>query len=85
MNLVLEFFRSSDINRTSIKNVNFMFSFKVFKKKGVTNDRGVEFTPNFVKEFYKNCEWLESFDGDFIGDPKDADERRDRMLSEMYA
>lgn len=55
--------------------------YKVFKKKeDGTNDRGVEFTSKFLKEFYKNCDWSESFEGDFTGDPKDADERRDEML-----
>lgn len=54
--------------------------YKVFKKKKISNDRGVEFTSKFLKEFYKNCEWSESFKGDFIGDPEDADERRDEML-----
>lgn len=57
--------------------------YKVFKKKGATNDRGVEFTTDFIKDFYRNCEWSESFNGTFIGDPKDADERRDRMLAEI--
>lgn len=63
----------------------FVDPFKVFKEKGATNDRGVEFTPIFLKEFYQNCEWSESFEGEFIGDPKDADERRDKMLAEMCA
>lgn len=63
----------------------FLDPFKVFKKKGATNDRGVEFTSLFLREFYQNCEWSESFEGDFIGDPKDADERRDKMLAEMCA
>ena len=54
--------------------------YKVFKKKKATNDRGVEFTSTFLNEFYKNCDWSESFEGDFIGDPKDADRRRDEML-----
>lgn len=57
--------------------------YKVFKKKGATNDRGVEFTTDFIKDFYRNCEWSESFNGTFIGHPKDADERRDRMLAEI--
>ena len=63
----------------------FLDPFKVFKKKGATNDRGVEFTSLFLREFYQNCEWSESFEGEFIGDPKDADERRDKMLAEMCA
>lgn len=77
--------KHAEYKRFDPLNMFYTNPFRVFKKKGTINDRGVEFTHNFVKEFYQNCEWSESFDGDFLGDPKDADERRDRMLSEMYA
>jgi len=81
------FFMSVDtLNRLVRKHTEFSVDpYKVFKKKVATNDRGVEFTPLFLKEFYQNCEWSESFEGEFIGDPKDADERRDKMLAEMCA
>lgn len=56
---------------------------RVFNCKTSTNDRGIEFNSRFIQEFYKNCEWSETFKGDFIGDPRDADVRRDKMLVDL--
>lgn len=56
--------------------------YRIFKKKASVNDRGTEFTCQFKNIFYANCNWVETFSGEFTSDRQLAYERRLSMLRE---